>query len=1030
LSNKEKLLASAQKNLEKGQYIKAIKDFEEVVALEPKVAGHRQKLADAMVRAQMPAGAVPHYEFVATSLSEAGFYLKAIAIYKQIQKIEPERFDIFLRLAELNEKQGLAGNASSEYRNLAALYEKKGMITEAIGILQKVADMEPGNILHKVRIAECYAKGGLKEKGREEFERLAAELEAHKSFDQLLKVYEYFVKLFPGVRSAQAGFARTLVLRGDAEKGMQLLKGLIKQSPDDVDVLNALASGYQALGDFENEHLTLQHLLKKRPDDLNDRERLIRSFLAGGDFPRGMEELQKWGGELLSSGRKDAVHAFCRHLQQELPGDDERMLQLFGTLGLAPVTAAAAGTAPTATATATGHEGDFDLDLALGGSVAETSAVSAEENIALPSGGAVESSADVKVLDATSALPPEGGGAGAPAPPPAPTPAAPVSFGAEEAPLDFLEGFGTMSGAAAEPVSAKPAAVVTAPKISPPAPPVVAPPEVTATEVPVALAEMEFELDLGGVEVSESLTIPEPDVAPLAAAPAEPTPDHLDAATEISFPDDFTLDLSAAEVAAGTPDTIADTVVLSGGEIDFSAPFEIDLSSPEEATAPQTPEFALAPGDAAAEIEAVEELEELEELEQLEELEELEHLEELEELEEVEPLTLDVSAPEAFSAAGAEDSAESLETDIDISGYSLDGLDEIALDSGNDGGPQFPEPADNSVFAVDLEAVAVKTAGAGEIAAATDGASEAELEISALLDDGGEDLGEFDLAAVAVDDSAVTREISELPRPDEPSPAPLGTIAEMTAEVAEVGFYLNQGLYAEAEQICRRLLHVDPNFAPALEKLAEVENRRRHAAPVEAPAGEDFLDLAAEILDDGALRATENLPGVDDLDRFRFDGVFSEFKKGIESQIDSEDTESHYNLGIAYKEMGLLDDAIAEFAKAMVNPARRVDCLTLQGICLAEKGAFAQAETLFASGIDNRDLSEMERISLHYEMGLLYESWQRPADALSSFSTVAASDTVFRDVASKIKELQSRLEASGESPAGETKPAKNRVSYV
>jgi hypothetical protein len=62
----------------------------------------------------------------------------------------------------------------------------------------------------------------------------------------------------------------------------------------------------------------------------------------------------------------------------------------------------------------------------------------------------------------------------------------------------------------------------------------------------------------------------------------------------------------------------------------------------------------------------------------------------------------------------------------------------------------------------------------------------------------------------------------------------------------------------------------------------------------------------------------------------------------------------------------------------MKNPGRWIDSLTLKGTCLLEKGVFAQAEEVFKSGLVFPELKAAERISLHYEMGLLYEAWGRP----------------------------------------------------
>src|SRR5262249_2319847 len=66
--------------------------------------------------------------------------------------------------------------------------------------------------------------------------------------------------------------------------------------------------------------------------------------------------------------------------------------------------------------------------------------------------------------------------------------------------------------------------------------------------------------------------------------------------------------------------------------------------------------------------------------------------------------------------------------------------------------------------------------------------------------------------------------------------------------------------------------------------------------------------------------------------------IFREFKKGVEQQLSAEDYETHFNLGIAYKEMGLIDEAIGEFQLASKDPARAVECCSMLGLCFLEKG--------------------------------------------------------------------------------------------
>jgi tetratricopeptide (TPR) repeat protein len=114
------------------------------------------------------------------------------------------------------------------------------------------------------------------------------------------------------------------------------------------------------------------------------------------------------------------------------------------------------------------------------------------------------------------------------------------------------------------------------------------------------------------------------------------------------------------------------------------------------------------------------------------------------------------------------------------------------------------------------------------------------------------------------------------------------------------------------------------------------------------------------------------------------------------------------------------------------NPARRLGCLMLKGICLLEKGSFDEAEDAFKSGMAHPGLSDGERISLLYELGLLYERWNKHLEALDSFQSVADADLFFRDVGEKVAVLRKKLGMDVGEVEGESRPKgdKNRVSYV
>ena len=127
---------------------------------------------------------------------------------------------------------------------------------------------------------------------------------------------------------------------------------------------------------------------------------------------------------------------------------------------------------------------------------------------------------------------------------------------------------------------------------------------------------------------------------------------------------------------------------------------------------------------------------------------------------------------------------------------------------------------------------------------------------------------------------------------------------------------------------------------------------------------------------------------------------------------EDEDLETHYNLGTAFREMGLLDEAISEFqkvAKAADNgkPFRYgMQCCTLLGLAFMEKGqpgiaAIWYERALLVPGIEPESI-----LALRYDLGVAQESAGEPEAALKSFSQVYAMNIDYRDVADRIAALQ------------------------
>jgi tetratricopeptide (TPR) repeat protein len=182
------------------------------------------------------------------------------------------------------------------------------------------------------------------------------------------------------------------------------------------------------------------------------------------------------------------------------------------------------------------------------------------------------------------------------------------------------------------------------------------------------------------------------------------------------------------------------------------------------------------------------------------------------------------------------------------------------------------------------------------------------------------------------------------------------------------------------------------------------------AAPAAAaPAAGDFVDLGSLLLDeepavrDTRMRIEEEEPTGDE--QRDFEEMLSQFKKGIEANVAEEDWQAHYDLGVAFKEMGLLDEAISEFQKALRSEEGRLRAAEALGQCFFDKGQFSVAATVLRRAVDTGRGSDEGKIGLLYSLGRCEEEQGRTPEALTYYQRVFAIDINFQDVSDRVKGL-------------------------
>jgi len=177
----------------------------------------------------------------------------------------------------------------------------------------------------------------------------------------------------------------------------------------------------------------------------------------------------------------------------------------------------------------------------------------------------------------------------------------------------------------------------------------------------------------------------------------------------------------------------------------------------------------------------------------------------------------------------------------------------------------------------------------------------------------------------------------------------------------------------------------------------------------EAALEGDFIDLGSMLAEDegptkdSRMTVEDEEPSGDEEQDFQ--DMLARFKQGIDENIDESDFQSHYDLGVAFKEMGLLDEAIAEFQKALRAPDGKLRTSEMLGICFFEKGAYGVAESILRRGLDLPASGDQERLGVLYWLGRALEQQGKKADARDLYGRVFAVDIRFLDAEQRVKAL-------------------------
>lgn len=209
----------------------------------------------------------------------------------------------------------------------------------------------------------------------------------------------------------------------------------------------------------------------------------------------------------------------------------------------------------------------------------------------------------------------------------------------------------------------------------------------------------------------------------------------------------------------------------------------------------------------------------------------------------------------------------------------------------------------------------------------------------------------------------------------------------------------------KAKAVYQRILDIDPGHGDARAAISRIEG-----VPVRPEAAkEEYVDLGSLVLDEGTKRTTrfvvaeEEPTGDEDAD---FGRMLAQFKSKVSDHVGAEDYSSHYDLGVAFKEMGLLDEAIAEFQQALRGPSQALRTYEMLGQCFLETGQPSVALKTLTRALSVPYTVEDEMVGVYYYLGRAYEALGQGDAAREYYEKVFGLDINFQDVSERLRALK------------------------
>ncbi len=330
--NKQKVLSAAEKYVQQGKLQNAIAEYEKILKNDPKDLTVTNTVGDLYSRLGETDKATECFKNVGDAYAGQGFTVKAIAMYKKISKLRPS-LESVLKLAELYTQQGLFNDARAQYLQVAEEFLKSGELENAVRIFQKILEMDPENTQMRVRLAEVYIRLGKKNEAWQIFSAAAEAMRAKGSLSGCDEILQRMLTLDPGNSYALLLQARNSMENGDAETAIQSLEKVpdLDSKPEG---LKDLLKAYLQAGRLSDAG-TLANKLMTVHNDLTAIASFADALMQAGQYETALQVYDQHADRLLAENSENVLknlHMIIGHVRENADSL-EKLLALFQKAG-------------------------------------------------------------------------------------------------------------------------------------------------------------------------------------------------------------------------------------------------------------------------------------------------------------------------------------------------------------------------------------------------------------------------------------------------------------------------------------------------------------------------------------------------------------------------------------------------------------------------------------------------------------------------------------------------------------------------